>query len=99
MKKTIRNILIGILSAVVGYCLMEIPFHIFDFITPVQSKIIFVTEIIVYFVIFAIAAIIIEAKKDRKRKNDEHVKKHNERVNKRSREMQGISIPDYDFVA
>lgn len=99
MKKTIRNILTGILSAIIGYCLMEIPFHIFDLISPVQSKIIFVAEIIIYSIIFAITAIMIEAKKDKKRKNEEHEKKHNDRVNKRNREMQGISIPDFDFVA
>ena len=59
MKKIIKNILIGVLSAAIGYCLMEIPFHIFDLITPVQSKIIFVAEIVVYFIIFAIAEIMI----------------------------------------
>lgn len=99
MKKIIKNILIGVLSAAIGYCLMEIPFHIFDLITPVQSKIIFVAEIVVYFIIFAIAAIMIEVKKDRKRKNAEYAKKHSERMKKRSHEMQGISIPDYDAAA
>ncbi len=99
MKKIIKNILIGVLSAAIGYCLMEIPFHIFDLITPVQSKIIFVAENVVYFIIFAIAAIMIEVKKDRKRKNAEYAKKHSERMKKRSHEMQGISIADYDAAA
>lgn len=98
MKKTVKNILIGVLSALIGYCLMEIPFHIFDLITPVQSKIIFVAEIIVYFIIFAIAAIIVEMKKDRKRKNDEHAKRHRERVERRNNELNGINI-DIDLVA
>lgn len=92
MKKTIKNILIGLLSAVTGYCLMEIPFHIFDLITPVQSKIIFVAEIIVYFVIFAATAILIEKKQDRKRKNAEYARRHKERQQKRNRELNGINI-------
>lgn len=99
MKKTVKNILTGILSAVIGYCLMEIPFHIFDLITPVQSKIIFVAEIVVYFIIFAITAIILETKKDKKRKNAEYARRHKERVEKRNHEMQGISTPDIDFAA
>lgn len=97
MKKTIKNILIGVLSAVIGYCLMEIPFHIFDLITPIHSKIIFVAEIIVYFTIFAVTAIIFEAKKDQKRKNEEQAKKHEERIKRRNQQMQGISI--YDIAA
>lgn len=99
MKKAIKNILTGIISILIGYCLMEIPFHIFDLITPVQSKIIFVAEIIIYFSVFAITATIIEAKKDRKRKNAEYESRHKERLEQRNREMQGISIPDCDFVA
>lgn len=98
MKKIIKNILIGVLSAAIGYCLMEIPFHIFDLITPVQSKIIFMAEIVVYFIIFAIAAIMIEVKKDRKRKNAEYAKKHNERIEKRNNELNGINI-DIDLAA
>lgn len=98
MKKIIKNILISVLSAAIGYCLMEIPFHIFDLITPVQSKIIFVAEIVVYFIIFAIAAIMIEVKKDRKRKNAEYAKKHSERIEKRNNELNGINI-DIDLAA
>lgn len=99
MKKTIKTILSAVLTAVTGFCLMAFPFHIFDFLNDQQMKIVFVAELVIYFLIFAAAGTAFEAKKDRKRKNEEMRKRHNERVEKRSRQFQGINITDFDYVA
>lgn len=99
MKKTIKIILTGILTALAGYGLMVFPFHIFEFLTPFQMKLIFIAELIIYFSILAGVGITFEAKKDRKRKNDEMQKRHNERIKRKNEEYQGIHIPDFDFVA
>lgn len=99
MKKTIKIILSAILTTAVGYCLIAFPFHVFEFLTPSQMKIIFVAELIIYFIIFAITGTALETRKDRKRKNEEMQKRHNERVEKRSRQFQSINIPDFDYVA
>lgn len=98
MKKQIRLILTGIAATAVGAGLMIFPFRIFDFLTPLQMKLIFAAELIIYFTIFAIAAVIIEAKKDRKRKNAEYAKNHSKRVEKRKNELRGINI-DIDAAA
>ncbi len=99
MKKTIKTILSAVLTAVTGFCLMAFPFHIFDFLTTQQMKVIFVAELIIYFLIFAAAGTAFEARRDRKRKSKEMQKKHNERVEKRKRQFQGINITDFDYVA
>lgn len=99
MKKFIKLILTGILTTAAGIALMAFPFHIFDFITPLQSKVLFAAEIIIYFLIYSIFAVKHEAKSDRKAKNEQLNKRHNERIEKRKKELNGIKIPDYDFAA
>jgi len=99
MKKIIKLFLTGILTTSAGIALMAFPFHIFEFLTPFQTKIIFAAEIIIYFLIYSIFAVKYEAKSDRKAKNEQLTKKHNERVEKRKKELDGIKIPDYDFAA
>lgn len=99
MKKTIKTILSAVLTAVTGFCLMAFPFHIFDFLTDQQMKIIFVSELIIYFLIFAAAGTAFEAKRDRKRKDEEMQKRHNERIEKNKKQFQGINITDFNYVA
>jgi len=99
MKKIIYSACTTISTIALGFCLMAFPFHIFDSLTGMQMRILFAAEVILYFGIFAAAAVIIEAKKDAKRKNAEQARKHNERIRKRRREMQGISVNDCDYAA
>lgn len=99
MKKTIKTILSAVLTTVAGFCLMAFPFRIFDFLSSQQMKVIFIAELVIYFLIFAAAGTAFEAKRDRKRKNEEMQKRHNERVEKRNKQFQGINITDFDYVA
>lgn len=99
MKKFINSALTSILALAIGFGLMAFPFHIFDSLTGMQMRMLLAAEVLIYFGIFAAAAVIIEAKKDTKRKDAEHARKHNERIKKRRREMQGININDYNFAA
>ena len=99
MKKTIKLILSAVLTTGIGYCLMAFPFHIFEFLTPNQMKIVFIAELIIYFIIFAAVGTAFEKRRDRKRKNEEMQKRHNERAEKRNKQIQGIHISDFDYVA
>lgn len=99
MKKQIRLILTGIAATAVGSGLMIFPFRIFDFLTPLQMKLIFAAELIIYFTIFAFFAMKNEARANSKIKNEKLNKRHCERIEQRDKELQGIKIPNYDFVA
>ena len=99
MKKFLNNAIISITGIIVGYFAISLPFHLFDQLTGIQMRIIFVAEIIIYFAIFSAFFLIKEKKENCRKKEQEYQKRHNERINKRNRAVSGISIQNYDFAA
>ena len=99
MKKFLNNAIISITGIIVGYFAISLPFHLFDQLTGIQMRIIFVAEIIIYFAIFSAFFLIKEQKENCRKKEQEYQKRRNERISKRSQNLEGIRINNYDFAA
>ena len=99
MKKFFNNAMISIAGIIVGYFAISLPFHLFDQLTGIQMRMIFVAEIIIYFAIFSAFFLIKEQKQNYRKKEQEYQKRRNERISKRSQALEGIRINNYDFAA
>lgn len=100
MKKLLGRIIISVAAIIVGYWAMVLPFHLFDTLSGIQMRILFISEILIYFAIFSAFFIIKEAKTERKKKEEEYKNRHRKRVSKRLNELDGIKIySSYDPAA
>ena len=91
--------MISVAALIVGYGAMVLPFHLFDNLTPMQMRILFFTEIIVYFLIVSAFFLIKEAKEENKKRTLALEERHNRRVAKRQNELKGIRVNNYDIAA
>ena len=99
MKKFMNNAIISIAGIIVGYFAISLPFHLFEQLTSIQMRIIFVSEIIIYFAIFSAFFLIKEHKENCRKREEEYQKRRNERIGKRNQALEGIRINNYDFAA
>ncbi|MCI9641896.1 MAG: hypothetical protein HFJ98_03790 [Eubacterium sp.] len=99
MKKFLSNAIISIAAIAVGYGAISLPFHLFDNLTGIQMRIIFIAEILIYFAIFSAFFLIREHKENCRKKEQNFQKRHNERINKRNKTVKGIRISNYDLAA
>ena len=99
MKKFFNNAMISIAGIIVGYFAISLPFHLFDQLTGIQMRMIFVAEIIIYFAIFSTFFLVKEHKENCRKKESDLQKRRNERIGKRNQELDGIRISSFDFAA
>lgn len=99
MKKIINAITISIAALLTGFGAMVLPFRLFDELTGIQMRILFIAEIIVYFAIISAFFLIRESNQEKKEKRQEMQKRHNRRTEKRLRELDGIKINGGDIAA
>lgn len=99
MKKFLSNAIISIAGIIVGYFAMALPFHLFSNLTGIQMRIIFISEILIYFAVFSAYFIIKEHKDNCRKKEQKFQQRHNERMNKRNRAIKGIKVNHYDLAA
>ncbi len=99
MKKLLSTLIISTAAIFVGYWAMALPFHLFDTLTGIQMRTLFVFEILIYFLIFSAFFIIKEAKAERKEKCRRLKEKQIRRRTQRADELKGISIMDFDTAA
>lgn len=99
MKKFLINAVISIAAIIVGYGAIVLPFHLFDNLTGIQMRIIFIAEIFIYFAIFSAFFLIKEYKENCRKKEQEFLKRHNDRISKRNQAVNGIRIHNYDLAA
>ena len=95
MKKFLNTTIISIAGIIVGYFAISLPFHLFDQLTGIQMRMIFVAEIIIYFAIFSAFFLIKEHKETCRKKEQEYQKRRNERY----QSLDGIRISSFDFAA
>lgn len=99
MKNLFVKAMISVAALLVGFGAMVLPFHLFNNLTPMQMRILFFAEIIVYFLIASAFFLIKEAKEERKARNLEFEERHARRVAKRRNELKGIRVDNYDLAA
>ncbi len=99
MKKIINAIIISAAAVLTGFVAMALPFRLFDKLTGIQMRILFIAEIVVYFLIVSAFFLIREAKKDKEEKRRSLAEKHNRRVEKRRGELKGLKIDGCDIAA
>ena len=91
--------MISVAALLVGFGAMVLPFHLFNNLTPMQMRILFFVEILVYFLIASAFFLIKEAKAERKIRALEFEERHARRVAKRQNELKGIRVNNYDLAA
>ena len=91
--------MISVAALLVGFGAMVLPFHLFNNLTPMQMRILFFAEIIVYFLIASAFFLIKEEKAQREIKAREFEERHARRVAKRQNELKGIRVNNYDLAA
>lgn len=99
MKNLIVKAIISVAALLVGFGAMVLPFHLFNNLTPMQIRLLFFAEIIVYFLIVSAFFLIKEAKAERKQRALELEERHARRVAKRKNELKGIKVNNYDLAA
>lgn len=99
MKNLIVKAMISVFAILVGFGAMILPFHLLSNLTPMQIKILFFAEIVVYFLIASAFFLIKEAKEERRIKALEFEERHARRVAKRKNELKGIKVNNYDIAA
>lgn len=91
--------MISVAALLVGFGAMVLPFHLFNNLTPMQIKILFFAEIIVYFLIVSAFFLIKEERAQREIRALEFEERHARRVAKRRNELKGIRVNNYDLAA
>ncbi len=98
MKKSIINItksiLVSLSTLVVGFIAISLPFNLFNTLTAKEMRIIFLCEVIVYSIMFALFFLVKE-KKEEKRKQ-----KLKEKITKEKRRIQLLKdLEEFNMVA
>ena len=91
--------MISVSALLVGFGAMVLPFHLFSNLSPMQMRMLFFAEIIVYFLIVSAFFLVKEAREERKIKALEFEERHARRVAKRQSELKGIRVNNYDLAA
>lgn len=99
MKNLFSKVLISVTALIVGYGAMVLPFRLFDNLTGMQMRILFFSEMIVYFAIVSAFFLIREAKAEKEKRKLAFQERHNRRVEKRNSELRGIRVNDYEIAA
>ena len=99
MKNLFSKVLISVTALIVGYGAMVLPFKLFENLTGMQMRILFIAEIIVYFAIASAFFLIKEAKAEKEKRRLELQERHDRRVEKRKSELSGIRVNDYEIAA
>lgn len=99
MKNLFVKAIISVAALLVGFGAMVLPFHLFNNLTPMQIKLLFFAEIIVYFLIASAFFLIKEEKAQREIRALEYEERHARRVAKRRNELKGIRVNNYDLAA
>lgn len=99
MKKLISFITVSAAAIIIGFGIMVLPFHLFNNLTNMQMRILFITETAVYFAVFCTVCLIREAKIERAKKEQAFQKRRRERILERERELKGLNISGTDFAA
>lgn len=99
MKNRLNTVIISLTAILTAFAATVLPFRLFDALTQTQMRIILFAEVAVYLSIFCLVFLKKEKVAERKSKENELQRRHNERIEKRSCEMQGLKIRDYDFAA
>ena len=99
MKNLINKAIISVAALFVGFGAMVLPFQLFTNLTPMQMRILFFAEIVVYFLIASAFFLVKEEKAQRKIKAIEYEERHARRIAKRQNELKGIRVNNYDLAA
>lgn len=99
MKKILNTLIISAAAIFVGYWAISLPFHLFDTLTGMQMRILFICEILIYFFVFSAFFIIKEAKAEKKEKACRLKEKQIKRRTQRENEIKGIKISDFNTAA
>ena len=99
MKKILKLIAISIAVLVAGFGAMVLPFRLFDELSGIQMRILFIAETIVYFAIISAFFLIKESRGEKREKRQKMQERHNRRTEKRLRELDGIKIGGRDIAA
>ena len=99
MKNLINKAIISVAALFVGFGAMVLPFQLFTNLTPMQMRILFFAEIVVYFLIASAFFLIKEEKAQREIRALEFEERHARRVAKRRNELKGIRVNNYDLAA
>lgn len=99
MKKLLNTLIISAAAIFVGYWAIALPFHLFETLTGMQMRILFISEILIYFLIFSAFFIIKEAKaekiKNARRLKEKQIRRRAQKAN----EFKGIKISDFNTAA
>ena len=76
MKKTnisrfIKSLLLSLSALIVGFCAISFPFQLFDTLTPREMRIVFISEIVIYFATAMIFLLIKESKQEKRQKKQQ----------------------------
>lgn len=99
MKNLLSKVFVSVTALIVGFGAMVLPFRLFENLTGMQMRILFIAEIIVYFAIVSAFFLIKEAKAEKEKRRLELLERHNRRVEKRNAELSGIRVNDYEIAA
>ncbi len=99
MKKLFAKTAFSTVAVLVGFVATVLPFHLFDNLTDMQTCLLFFAEILVYFLIISAFFLAREAKEKRAAKRLEYRERHEKRVEKRKKELEGIRVNNYDIAA
>lgn len=99
MKKLFNTLIISAAAIIVGYWAIALPFHLFDTLTGIQMRIIFICEIFVYFAVFSAFFIIKEAKAEKKNKERKYKEKHIKKLSDNANHFNNIKQKNFHSAA
>lgn len=98
MKKSINNILKSVLvsltTLIVGFVAISLPFNLFNTLTEKEMRIIFLCEIIIYSVMFALFFVVKERSEEKKKQ------KQKDKITREKRRIQLLKdLEEFNMVA
>lgn len=80
MKKVLKNIALSLITIVVGFYSVAIPFNLFDQLSDHAMRVFFWSEVLIFFVIAMITLVIMDVKKAKKTKAKLRYERHLKQV-------------------
>lgn len=99
MKKIFAKTAFSTVAVLVGLAATVLPFHLFNNLTNMQICLLFFAEILVYFLIISAFFLAKDARAVNEEKRAEYRKRHEKRVERRRKELEGIRVNNYDIAA
>ncbi len=99
MKKLFAKVALSTAAVITGLAATVLPFHLFNNLTNMQICLLLFAEILVYFLIASAFFLAKDARAVKEEKCAEYKKRHEKRVEKRKKELEGIRVNNYDIAA